>query len=153
MQYTATLQNFAMFCNTATHCDTVIQCNTIACVHRHCNIATLQHSATLSNTLQHLNMLRYYQNTAIQLPACIDTTILQHSATNEDDAILPKHCNTIACAPRHERIPYIHAMLQHTATLRNTLKYTATHCNTQQHTATHCSTLQHTNDFSSCMCL
>ena len=43
-------------------------------------------------------------------------------------------------------------VLQHTATLCNTLQHThcntlqhtATHCNTLQHTATHCNTLQHT---------
>jgi len=35
-------------------------------------------------------------------------------------------------------------LLQHIATLCNTLQHTATHCNTLQHIPTRCSTLQHT---------
>ena len=35
-------------------------------------------------------------------------------------------------------------LLQHTATLCNTLQHSATHCNTLQHTATHCNTLRQT---------
>ena len=38
----------------------------------------------------------------------------------------------------------VSCILQHTATLYNTLQHSASHCNTLQHTATHCNTLLHT---------
>ena len=71
--------------------------------------ATLQHIATLCNTLLSL------QNTATQC------NTLQHT---------PTHCNTLQHAA-----PFC-GILRHVATHCNTLQHTARHCNTLQHTAT-----------------
>jgi len=86
----------------------------------HCN--TLQHSATLGNTLQHTAT---HRNT------------LQHSATL---------CNTLQHTATHQVHNRKHACATHpskTATHSNTQQHTATHSNTQQHTAIQRNILQH----------
>jgi len=135
--------------------------------------ATLQHTATHCNTLQHThhyNTSRRYLTLwvfwvdILKSPVTIKCTVwigfkadcnaLQHTAT---------HCNTLQHTAAHcstsrrnstSRGFWVH-ILKSPVTIEyaiwigykadcNTLQHTATHCNTLQHTATHCNTLQHT---------
>jgi len=81
----------------------VLQCGTVR--------ETLQHTATLCNTLQRTSIEEdKRQIKKSPLPTSVYCSVLQSEA----------HCNT----------------LQHTTTHCNTLQHTATHCNTLLHTAT-----------------
>jgi len=112
-----------------------------------CTFATLQHTATHCNTLQHVCHIATHCNTML-LPHCntLQHTILatlQHTDTHYV-CHTATHCNTL-------RLPSCN-MLQHYICHAATHSYTLffPHCNMLQHTATpvtnlpHCNILRHT---------
>jgi len=99
----------------------------------HCT--TLQHTATHCNTGQPESAVVYEI-----FRSCQFGNTLQRTAT---------HCNTLqrTASQVNQKVQccarYSDLVLQHSATLCNTLHHTATHCNTLHHTAPHCNTPHH----------
>jgi len=114
---------------------------------------TLQHTATLCNTPQHIvwDHRRQPQRRAESLYYAIHCNILRHTATYCNTLKhTATHCNTLQHAVwDYWRQQQRRAASLHYAIHCNILRHTATHCNilhcnTLQHTATYCNTLQHT---------
>jgi len=95
----------------------------------HWDHATLQHTATHCNTLQHTVCARHVCILGPRRTATRCNT-LQHTAYTATQWNTLKHT---VCA-RHVSV----SGPQHTATHCNTLQHTATHCNTVKHTKTRC---------------
>ena len=105
---------------------------------RHCN--TLQHTATLCNTLEQiLQHIATHCNTLQHFVTLCDTLqqILQHTATDTATRLIS--CKK-SRSMKHSESTALHNTLQQAVTQCNTLQHTAA---TLQHTATYCNTLQH----------
>jgi len=145
--------NVGVYCNTlqhtaATHCAT--HCHTLLhTAATHCNtLNTLQHTPLLVSLCRHHDQVTApHYNTLLQHNATHYCTLLYHIATHSktphtlpaSDAIITRSkvriCCNICTTLQHTAATHCNALLQHTATHRNTLQHTATHCNTLQQTS------------------
>ena len=121
---------------------------------------TLQHTATLSNTLQRTSIEEDKRQINLSKKKSANVCALQRVAVRGTLQHTATHCNTLQhtathCNTLHHTATHCTTLQQHTyrskicsmeyantATHCNILPHTATHCNTLQHTATHCNTLQ-----------